>query len=123
MLYSQVESAILSIGLDSSLGILHRDGYAKPTLSYDLIEPFRPVIDKLLIEAIEKHQLPMDVLETNTAGEAQLTRQVRVKLISLWTERLHSHHVHRGRRATLASLILTEVKLLADIIRKHEESE
>jgi CRISP-associated protein Cas1 len=52
MLYSKVEQALFAAGLDPHLGILHADEYDRPTLSYDLIEPFRPWVDRLLMEKI-----------------------------------------------------------------------
>lgn len=52
MFYEVVETALFSADLDPYLGILHADQHAKPTLSYDLIEPFRPWLDRLLIEEI-----------------------------------------------------------------------
>lgn len=42
MLYSVVEAGLFTAGLDPYLGILHADAHKKPTLSFDLIEPFRP---------------------------------------------------------------------------------
>ncbi|MEM7571698.1 MAG: CRISPR-associated endonuclease Cas1 [Bacteroidota bacterium] len=42
MLYALVERALFTAGLDPHLGILHADEYDRPTLAYDLIEPFRP---------------------------------------------------------------------------------
>lgn len=50
MLYTIVEQAIFAAGLDPHLGILHVDQYDAPTLAFDLIEPFRPGVDRLLIE-------------------------------------------------------------------------
>jgi len=52
MLYSIVEQALFAAGLDPHLGILHTDEYDRPTLSYDLIEPFRPWIDRFIVERI-----------------------------------------------------------------------
>lgn len=52
MLYAIVEQALFSAGLDPHLGILHTDEYDRPTLSYDLIEPFRPWIDRLIVEKV-----------------------------------------------------------------------
>ena len=48
MLYSVTESAALAAGLDTHLGFLHADEYNRPTFVFDLIEPYRPWIDKLL---------------------------------------------------------------------------
>ena len=48
MLYNTVESGIFAAGLDPYLGMFHADAYNAPTLTYDLIEPFRPWVDELL---------------------------------------------------------------------------
>ena len=50
MLYNVVECGVLAAGLDPQLGFLHADDYARPTLVFDMIEPFRPWIDCLIIE-------------------------------------------------------------------------
>ncbi len=50
MLYTTVEQALLAAGLDPYLGLFHADEYNAPTLAFDLIEPFRPWADRLLIE-------------------------------------------------------------------------
>ena len=43
MLYAVVEGGLFASGLDPHLGILHADEYNKPTLAFDMIEPFRPM--------------------------------------------------------------------------------
>ncbi len=68
MLYSVVEAAIFSVGLDPYLGIWHADQYNKPTLSYDLIEPFRPWMDALLIEQCLDDELTEAMFETKDGG-------------------------------------------------------
>jgi CRISPR-associated protein Cas1 len=57
MLYSVVEGGLFAAGLDPYLGILHADEYQKPTLCFDLIEAFRPWIDRLLIQACLEKKL------------------------------------------------------------------
>ncbi len=68
MLYTVVEAAIFSVGLDPYLGIWHADQYNKPTLSYDLIEPFRPWMDALLIEQCLDDELTEAMFETKDGG-------------------------------------------------------
>ncbi|WP_028668757.1 CRISPR-associated endonuclease Cas1 [Runella zeae] len=68
MLYGMVETAIFSVGLDPYLGIWHADQYNKPTLSYDLIEPFRPWMDALLIGQVLDGQLTDDMFEHKDNG-------------------------------------------------------
>lgn len=50
MLYNAVESSIVAANLDPQLGFMHVDTYNSPTLSFDLIEPFRPWADKFLLD-------------------------------------------------------------------------
>ena len=51
MLYHTVGQAAIAAGLDTHLGFLHVDQYAKPTFVFDLIEPFRPWVDLALVQA------------------------------------------------------------------------
>jgi CRISP-associated protein Cas1 len=51
MLYQVVENAVFAAGLDPYIGVLHAEEYARPALVFDLIEPFRPWIDELLLYA------------------------------------------------------------------------
>jgi len=50
MTYSVVENGIFAKGFDPFAGYLHTDNYLKTSLVFDLIEPVRPLIDRLLIE-------------------------------------------------------------------------
>ena len=52
MTYSVVESGVFAKGLDPAIGCLHVDNFKKPTLVFDLIEPIRPLIDRMLIDLI-----------------------------------------------------------------------
>jgi CRISPR-associated protein Cas1 len=57
MTYSVVESGIFAKGLDPMVGLLHVDNYKNLTLAFDLIEPIRPIIDRILIELILENRL------------------------------------------------------------------
>lgn len=50
MTYSVVESGVFAKGFDPFAGYLHTDNYLKTSLVFDLIEPYRPMVDRLLIE-------------------------------------------------------------------------
>jgi CRISPR-associated protein Cas1 len=68
MLYTVVERAILAVGLDPQLGFLHVDEYQKPTFVFDFIEPFRPWIDRMCLEAFLKKEVRNAFFE-GIAGE------------------------------------------------------
>lgn len=51
MLYTSVHLAALKTGLDPYMAVLHADRYGgAPTLSFDLIEPFRPWADAVALQ-------------------------------------------------------------------------
>lgn len=79
MLYGIVEQALFAAGLDPHLGILHVDEYDRPTLAFDLIEPFRPWVDGLVLGQILDGKMDLawfDVLDgsfrLNMAGKKAL---------------------------------------------------
>lgn len=57
MTYSVVESAVFAKGLDPFIGFLHTENYQKTALVFDLIEPFRPIVDRMLIQLCSENQL------------------------------------------------------------------
>ncbi len=57
MLYGIIEGACLATGLDPYLGFLHTDRHRQATFTFDLIEPFRPWVDELLLTLIFQDKL------------------------------------------------------------------
>jgi CRISP-associated protein Cas1 len=48
-LYAHLEQSLIKAGLDPFIGFFHRDEYNRPVLTYDIIEPFRPWVDWVVI--------------------------------------------------------------------------
>lgn len=57
MTYSIVETGIYAKGLDPFAGYMHTDYPRKPNLVYDMIEPVRPLIDKMWMKYIIDKQI------------------------------------------------------------------
>jgi CRISPR-associated protein Cas1 len=57
MLLSRIEHALRRVGLDVWIGFLHTPGANKPSLALDLMEEFRPLIDRLVLRLINRKQL------------------------------------------------------------------
>lgn len=68
MLYAMTEQALFAAGLDPHLGILHVDEYDRPTLSYDLIEPFRPWVDHFILHQILREGISTAQVEKTESG-------------------------------------------------------
>lgn len=60
LLLHDVRSALETVGLDPSVGFLHRDRPGRPGLALDLMEEFRSVIaDRLVLSLINRRQISL----------------------------------------------------------------
>jgi CRISPR-associated protein Cas1 len=57
---TQVHAAILGTGLNPSLGILHEDKDGRPSFVYDLLEPLRPIVDRIVLSLVLNRVLTMN---------------------------------------------------------------
>jgi len=57
VLYSKVEKACIIAGLDPYVGILHTDGYNKKSFVYDVIEPYRHHIDRIVMKLFSRKKV------------------------------------------------------------------
>lgn len=113
MLYTTVETALFAAGLDPYLGIFHADQYDKPTLSYDLIEPFRPWADRLVLDLCLADTWPADAFE-KTGNEVRLAKTGKAVLIPHLNAHLLEKADFNGRRAPRRTLIYQFAGALAD---------
>ena len=120
MLYSIVEAGLFAAGLDPFLGILHADEYRKPTLSYDLIEPFRPWIDRLLVQECLEKRLQPSFFTRNQHG-LYLNKEGKAYLIPLFNDYLRSERKYFNRESTVRNHIYYLANLLAQRIRSSAE--
>lgn len=101
MTYSVTERAVTAAGLDPYFGILHADAHRNPTFVYDMIEPFRPWVDRLLLEeCLQGNILPAFFAET--PGGFHLSKAGKAYLIPRYNEWLLSHRRSEAtQRSTL----------------------
>lgn len=52
LLLKDMMAAVELVGLDPFLGFFHALDYGRPSLTLDLIEPFRPVVDALVVDLV-----------------------------------------------------------------------
>jgi CRISPR-associated protein Cas1 len=86
MLYNLVEQACFAAGLDPQLGFLHVDDYAKPSLVFDMIEPFRAWVDRFLVELFLKTGFSEDFFEPTDHGGFSLSSNGKKWLIPAFNE-------------------------------------
>ncbi len=117
MLRNHTETAVLSAGLDPALGILHRDGYQMPSLVFDLMEPFRPITDRILLQSVLVSTLPVNLFETDKKG-ISLSKQGRKTLISMFNQALNTPIKYCNRVSHMKNHILNEARLFTEEIKK-----
>ena len=124
MLYGQCESALINAGVDPFVGVMHRDEYNRPVLTYDFIEPFRAwadyVVCHLLVQEIvfdEFFDRENDTFYLNTTGKRILIQSMNdylAEVVAIGTSGLSrsrgQHIVLEAQQlaSTLKKLVITE---------------
>ena len=88
MAYSDVEKIIILSGLDPNAGFYHSDSYGKPTLSFDIIEIIRPVVDRIIVTSFTKKMVKDNWFEKqdDDTNSIFLSKEGRQFLISSYVE-------------------------------------
>ncbi len=86
--YREIESSIIITGLDPNSGFYHKDRYGEPTLTFDLIEVFRPLIDNLVLYMISKNIIKEKWFDRDYEI-ISLTNEARKTLIDQYYKKLH----------------------------------
>ncbi|MBX7226375.1 MAG: CRISPR-associated endonuclease Cas1 [Chitinophagales bacterium] len=122
MLYNQIYLASITAGLDPYLGILHRDNYKTPSFTFDAIEPFRPWVDRLVVQiALEQY---MDESHFDKGeNEVILNKKGKSIFIPKMIEMLHAYtyfNQKRVKRKDQIQYYLT--KLAKDLLKSHKDA-
>ncbi len=64
--------AILAVGLDPGLGVVHTDSRGRDSLALDLLEPLRPIVDQHVLALLENRHLRADDFHETRTGECRL---------------------------------------------------
>lgn len=71
MLYAQCETALINVGIDPHIGIMHRDEYNRPVLVYDFIEQFRHWADYVVCHLYMQDIVEKDFFDVEYESENQ----------------------------------------------------
>lgn len=88
LLTHDCRSALEGVGLDPSVGFLHRDRPGRPSLALDLLEEFRPVLaDRLALSLINRRQLGERDFVYLDNGAVLLKEESRKTVLTAYQER------------------------------------
>ena len=114
---SSYTSALESVGLDSCLGFYHALRSGRSSLSCDLVEEFRCVVERLVLTMI--NSLSPAPLSWVGSCVLTLTAQGKKKVLTAWQERKRTSIVHPylGEKIQQGLLPYVQSSLLAKYIR------
>lgn len=99
--------AVCASGLHPSLGIHHHNRYSQFALADDLMEPFRPVVDRAAL-----------AIQRIWGADAPLDRTVKTELLTA----LGTRYLHHGERRTLFDIIARLSSSLTSIYMGERDS-
>jgi len=121
LLTNELFSAIAGAGFDPYIGYFHSVDYGRPTLALDLIEEFRqPVIDRLVIEVINKEIIKPDDFE-EVEGKIYLNEKSRKEFLAQFERRMQTKIHHGEKLMSYREVIHHQTKEFAKTIMEDEE--
>jgi CRISPR-associated protein Cas1 len=119
LLLKDVTAAVQLVGLDPYLGLFHALEYGRPSLVLDAMEEFRPMVDQLVLELIEKGALkPSDFLPPRDKDQAVLLEdEGRKRFLGAYEKCIAAKVDHpAGGRTTYRRCIELQVRNLARVV-------
>lgn len=114
-------AALTAVGLDPFAGYLHADRAGRESLALDLMEEFRPWVERLTLTLVNRGELKPGQFAPRDGGTVELTEAARKALVSAYQQRklevakhpLFQEPVRHGQ------LVFIQARLLARALR-HE---
>ncbi|MFN0315102.1 MAG: CRISPR-associated endonuclease Cas1 [Burkholderiales bacterium] len=121
MLTREWTIALSAVGLDPYRGFYHQPRFARPALSLDMMEPFRPLIaDSAVLTAINNEEVrPTDF--TSSAGACNLSDSGRKRFIAVFERRMEHEITHPIFKYRVSYRRLLEVQ--ARLLIRHLSGE
>jgi CRISPR-associated protein Cas1 len=95
LLVHDIRGAIECVGLDPSVGFLHRDRPGRPGLALDILEEFRAVVaDRVALSLINLGQVKAKGFETLESGAVLMTDETRKEVIVAYQKRKQEEVEH-----------------------------
>lgn len=120
LLAHDVRSALETVGLDPSVGFLHRDRPGRPGLALDLMEEFRPVIaDRLVLSLINRRQVSSGGFKQAENGAVVMDDVTRKTVLVEYQNRKQDEVLHPfiGEKIPIGLLFFVQANLMARFIR------
>jgi CRISPR-associated protein Cas1 len=118
-------SALESIGLDPSVGFLHRDRPGRRSLALDLMEEFRAcLIDRFVLSLFNRRQLKEKDFVFREGDAVLLQDEARRKILASWQDRKQETIMHPWikEKIQVGLLPYVQARLLARFIQGESDT-
>lgn len=115
-----VRSALESVGLDPSVGFLHRDRPGRLGLALDLMEEFRPFLaDRLVLSLINLRKIQKNGFRKTESGAVVMSDETRKEVLISYQNRKQEELVHPflGEKVQVGMLFFIQALLFSRLIR------
>lgn len=119
LLVTEATGAAETVGLDPQIGFFHRARSGRASLSLDLVEEFRPLVDRFVVGIVRRKQLGTADFTFTAGGACYLTDSGRDRLLKLWEKHKDTEFQHYvlGRPVSRWALPTVQATLLARHLR------
>lgn len=120
MLAHDARAACEAVGLDGSVGFLHRDRPGRPGLALDLMEEFRAFLaDRVVLSLINRKQVRPKGFEVSDGGGVRMDDTTRKTVLEVYQKRKMETITHPflGEETTVGLLVHLQARLLARHLR------
>ena len=120
LLLKDATAAVQLVGLDPFLGFFHAIDYGRPSLSLDLMEPFRPLIDRLVMEWITGEKIsPRDFRPARKRdGATLLSDDARTRYLRAYEQQIERRVLYpsSGERTSFRRCLELQARELAQVV-------
>ncbi len=115
-----IEGALETVGLDPSVGFLHRDRPGRPGLALDVLEEFRaPLADRLVLSLVNLRQVAPTGFRSAETGGVTMDDETRKAVLVAYQKRKQEEleHPFLRERTTVGLLPFLQAQLFARFLR------
>ncbi len=112
-------SALTAVGLDPFAGYLHADRPGRESLALDLMEEFRPWVERLALTLVNRGELKAGQFSARDGGTVELTEPARKALVAAYQQRKTETAAHPlfQEQVRHGQLVFIQARLLARALR------
>jgi len=116
-------SALTAVGLDPFVGYLHTDRPGRESLALDLMEEFRPWVERLAVTLVNRGELKVGQFLIRDGGAVELTDTARKSITAAYQQRKSEEAMHSlfKEKVRHGQLPFIQARLLTRALRQETD--